>query len=91
MYGPEYGYKTSVSSLMVDHLKKKIINLNSFKIFKNKAKILAAKKKRYYENKEKFLKIAKEYRSRPNVKKKIHSYLKEFLKKESQLKRDCQS
>ena len=40
MYGPEYGYKTSVSSLMVDHLKKKIINLNSFKIFKNKAKIL---------------------------------------------------
>ena len=40
MYGPEYGYKTSVSSLMVDHLKKKIINLNKFKIFKNKAKIL---------------------------------------------------
>ena len=28
MYGPEYGYKTSVSNLMVDHLKKKIINLN---------------------------------------------------------------
>ena len=32
MYGPEYGYKTSVSNLMVDHLKNKIKNLSRYKI-----------------------------------------------------------
>ena len=40
MYGADYGYKTSVSKLMVDHLKKKISKLNRFGIFKKKSKIL---------------------------------------------------
>ena len=40
MYGSEYGYKTSVSKLMVDHLKKKISKLSRFRIFKKKSKIL---------------------------------------------------
>ena len=40
MYGADYGYKTSVSKLMVDHLKKKISKLNRFRIFKKKSKIL---------------------------------------------------
>ena len=40
MYGADYGYKTSVSRLMVDHLKKKISKLNRFGIFKKKSKIL---------------------------------------------------
>ena len=40
MYGVDYGYKTSVSKLMVDHLKKKISKLNRFGIFKKKSKIL---------------------------------------------------
>ena len=26
MYGPDYGYKTSVSNLMVNHLKKRLLN-----------------------------------------------------------------
>ena len=30
MYGPEYGYKTSVSNLMVDHLKNKIFALGEY-------------------------------------------------------------
>jgi hypothetical protein len=45
---------------------------------KNKAKILAYKKKKYYENREKFLQVAKEYRNRPNVKKRMHSYVREY-------------
>ena len=40
MYGADYGYKTSVSKLMVNHLKKKISKLNRFGIFKKKSKIL---------------------------------------------------
>jgi len=40
MYGPEYGYKTSVSSLMVKHLKNKIENLKKFNVLKNKCFIL---------------------------------------------------
>ena len=40
MYGLDYGYKTSVSKLMVDHLKKKISKLNKFGIFNKKSKIL---------------------------------------------------
>ena len=40
MYGIDYGYKTSVSKLMVDHLKKKIVKLNKFGIFNKKSKIL---------------------------------------------------
>lgn len=40
MYGADYGYKTSVSKLMVDHLKKKISKLKRFGIFKKKSKIL---------------------------------------------------
>jgi NDP-4-keto-2,6-dideoxyhexose 3-C-methyltransferase len=40
MYGMDYGYKTSVSKLMVNHLKKKITTLNKFGIFKKRTKIL---------------------------------------------------
>ena len=40
MYGPDYGYKTSVSNLMVSHLKKKIFNLKKYDVFKPKSKIL---------------------------------------------------
>ena len=40
MYGIDYGYKTSVSNLMVNHLKKKIIKLSKFGIFKKRSKIL---------------------------------------------------
>jgi len=40
MYGSDYGYKTSVSRLMVNHLKKKIIKLNKLGIFNKKSKIL---------------------------------------------------
>lgn len=40
MYGQDYGYKTSVSKLMVDHLKEKITKLNKFGILKKKSKIL---------------------------------------------------
>ena len=40
MYGPDYGYKTSVSQLMVSHLKKKISKLNKFGILNKKSKIL---------------------------------------------------
>lgn len=40
MYGSDYGYKTSVSKLMVDHLKKKVIKINKLGIFNKKSKIL---------------------------------------------------
>ena len=40
MYGPEYGYKTSVSNLMVNHLKNKINKLNKYGVFKNNTQIL---------------------------------------------------
>ena len=40
MYGPEYGYKTSVSNLMIKHLKDKINNLKKFKVLKNRSSIL---------------------------------------------------
>ena len=40
MYGLNYGYKTSVSKLMVNHLKEKISKLNKFSIFKKGSKIL---------------------------------------------------
>ena len=40
MYGIDYGYKTSVSNLMVNHLKKKKSKLKKFLIFKKKKKIL---------------------------------------------------
>ena len=40
MYGPEYGYKTSVSNLMVTHLKSKIQKLRKYRVFNNKSKIL---------------------------------------------------
>lgn len=40
MYGSEYGYKTSVSKLMVNHLKKKIAKLYKYKVFKNYSNIL---------------------------------------------------
>ena len=40
MYGPEYGYKTSVSNLMVTHLKDKIKKLKKYDVFKKKSKIL---------------------------------------------------
>ena len=40
MYGSEYGYKTSVSNLMIDHLKKKVSSLKKYNVFKKKSKIL---------------------------------------------------
>ena len=40
MYGLNYGYKTSVSNLMVNHLKKKILKLNKFHVLKKGSKIL---------------------------------------------------
>ena len=40
MYGPEYGYKTSVSNLMVRHLKAKIKYIKNYKILKKNKNIL---------------------------------------------------
>ena len=40
MYGLNYGYKTSVSKLMVNHLKEKIKKLDRFGIFNKKSQIL---------------------------------------------------
>ena len=40
MYGSDYGYKTSVSQLMVTHLKKKLLKLNKFRVLNKKSKIL---------------------------------------------------
>ena len=40
MYGPEYGYKTSVSNLMINHLKKKFINLKKYNLVQKKSNIL---------------------------------------------------
>jgi len=40
MYGPDYGYKTSVSNLMINHLKKKFIKLKKYNIYKKKSNIL---------------------------------------------------
>ena len=40
MYGPEYGYKTSVSNLMVNHLKKKVTKLINYGVVKNNNNIL---------------------------------------------------
>ena len=40
MYGSQYGYKTSVSNLMINHLRKKIKKLKKYKIFKKNSNIL---------------------------------------------------
>tara|TARA_B100001093_G_scaffold520058_1_gene612353 strand:+ start:2536 stop:3813 length:1278 start_codon:yes stop_codon:yes gene_type:complete len=40
MYGPEYGYKTSVSRLMINHLKKKYFDLKKYGVIKNNCHIL---------------------------------------------------
>ena len=40
MYGPEYGYKTSVSNLMVNHLKKKFDWIKKLKVLKKNPNIL---------------------------------------------------
>ena len=40
MYGSQYGYKTSVSNLMIDHLRRKIKKLEKYKIFKKNSNIL---------------------------------------------------
>ncbi len=40
MYGPEYGYKTSVSNLMVNHLKKKFDWIKKLKVLKKNQNIL---------------------------------------------------
>ena len=40
MYGSQYGYKTSVSNLMIDHLRRKIKELEKYKIFKKNSNIL---------------------------------------------------
>ena len=40
MYGPKYGYKTSISGLMIDHLKKKFNRIGELKILKKNGNIL---------------------------------------------------
>ena len=40
MYGPKYGYKTSISGLMIDHLKKKFNRIGKLKILKKNGNIL---------------------------------------------------
>ena len=40
MYGAEYGYKTSISKLMINHLKKKYFRIKKLKIFKENKNIL---------------------------------------------------
>ena len=40
MYGSEYGYKTSVSKLMINHLKEKFIRLKKLNILKKNSNIL---------------------------------------------------
>ena len=40
MYGPKYGYKTSVSKLMINHLKSKKKKFHKYKIFKKNSNIL---------------------------------------------------
>ena len=40
MYGKHYGYKTSISNLMINHLKKKFKDFKKKKIFKNNKNIL---------------------------------------------------
>ena len=40
MYGPEYGYKTSMSNFMIKHLKQKIGYLKKYKILKKNSNIL---------------------------------------------------
>lgn len=40
MYGKHYGYKTSISNLMIDHLEKKFNNFKKKKLFKNNKNIL---------------------------------------------------
>jgi len=40
MYGPEYGYKTSVSELMIKHLKDKFIQIKNYRILKKNSNIL---------------------------------------------------
>ena len=40
MYGPDYGYKTSVSKLMINHLSEKFIRLKKFNMLKKNSNIL---------------------------------------------------
>ena len=40
MYGSDYGYKTSVSNLMINHLKEKFIKLKKYSLYKKKSNIL---------------------------------------------------
>ena len=40
MYGPDYGYKTSVSNLMIKHLKEKYNKIRKYNILKNNSNIL---------------------------------------------------
>ena len=40
MYGPEYGYKTSISNLMINHLKDKYIKLNKYGVIKKDSHVL---------------------------------------------------
>ena len=48
---------------------------------KNRDKILAYKKKRYYENRKKFLEKAKKYRERSDVKKRMYTYIRDYYQK----------
>ena len=40
MYGPDYGYKTSVSKLMINHLREKFIRFKKLNILRKKSNIL---------------------------------------------------
>lgn len=40
MYGKDYGYKTSVSNLMINHLKKKFSHVNKIKLIRQNSNIL---------------------------------------------------
>lgn len=40
LYGTTYGYRTSLSEFMIEHMKKKFVNLNSSKYIKKNARLL---------------------------------------------------
>ena len=40
MYGPKYGYKTSISNLMINHLKEKYNRIKNLKVYKKNKNIL---------------------------------------------------
>ena len=62
MYGPEYGYKTSVSKLMVNHLREKFVRIKKLNILKKNSNILDIGSNdgtflNFFANKEKYLNL----------------------------------